>query len=65
MGVNTYNVHLKNGMIVEVESTRVVERLGSIKFCNDRQSLTDQYINGPEIVATFNLDEVSYFIKQK
>lgn len=63
--MNKYNVHLKNGRIVEVESRRVVERGGSIKFCNDRSSLADQYVNGPEIVATFNLDEVVYFMKQK
>ncbi|MET4560771.1 hypothetical protein ABIA69_001915 [Lysinibacillus parviboronicapiens] len=65
MNKKTYNVHLKTGRIVEVESQRVVEKGGSIKFCNDRPSLADQYVNGPEIVASFNLDEVVYLMKQK
>ncbi|WP_421927657.1 hypothetical protein [Lysinibacillus capsici] len=63
--MNMYNVHLKNGRIVEVESQKNAVGGGSIKFYNDRASLAEQYLNGPEVIATFNLDDISYFIKQK
>lgn len=59
-----YNVHLKNGRIVVVDSKYVkVSNVGAAIFYNDRLSLTDQYINGPEIVATFNIEDYSYFKK--
>jgi len=58
-----YNVHLKSGRIVEVESEFVKVKEKVIIFGNYRQSLSDQYINGSQIVATFNLDDYSYFIE--
>lgn len=58
-----YNVHLKNGRIVEIESKDVRVNKNIALFYNDRESLTDQYISGPQIVATFNLDDYSYFIE--
>lgn len=61
-----YNVHMKDGCIVEVESKHVkVSNAGAAIFYNDRPSIADQYINGPEIVATFNIAEYLYFKKIK
>lgn len=57
----TYTVELKNGNVHEVSAQRVIEKNGLVNFCNDRKSITEQYLNGPEIVAAFNISDVLYF----
>ncbi len=61
--MNTFKVFLKNGSSVTINAKHVKITAGNTVFYNDRKSLADQYINGPEIVANFTKDDYSYFIK--
>lgn len=61
-----YSVRLKDRTMVIVQSKYVkVKHDNSLIFYNDRKSLSDQYLNGPEIVATFNPGEYSYFVENQ
>lgn len=62
--MNLYTVVLKDGTHVIVTSKYVSTRLNQIKFYNDRKSLVDQHLNGPDVVAAFNSEEIRYFAKQ-
>jgi len=59
-----YTIVLKNGAEYIISAQRVIEKGGLVRFCNDRKSLSDQYFNGPKIVAAFNVDEVLFFKQQ-
>jgi len=61
--MNTFKVFLKNGSSVTINAKHVKITSNNTVFYNDRKSLADQYINGPEIVANFTKDDYSHFIK--
>lgn len=61
-----YNVRLRDGSMVIVKSKYVkVKADNSLVFYNDRKTLSDQFVNGPEVVASFNFGEYSYFVENQ
>ena len=60
-----YEIHLINGQTIKIECEYVQETVNRIKFCNRRKDLVEQRINGPEIIGSFNSNEIRYFIKEQ
>lgn len=61
--MSTYIVELKNSKVHEVVSQRVITQGGFIHFCNDNGTSNEQFFYGDEVVAAFNIDDVSFFKK--
>lgn len=64
--MNDYEVVLPNGDSVLIQSERMaVKSDGALVFYNYRGSMSEQYLYGSEVVATFQPNMYAYFTKGK
>lgn len=62
--MNSYRVAIKENIAIILEAKMVkVKADNTLVFFNPRTNVSEQYIYGSEIIATFKPDEYQYFYK--